>query len=273
MIDALTAIYVFSAPSGNVYVGKHAGASWDWPRKGFGALPDGYKGSGVYIRAAHKKHGKNMQWRIVAIVSDSRAWARERRAICWVRKLFGKRCMNIKQGGDGFTSDDMRANWLKPEYAKKNVEAVRAAHQREDVKHIWKQAAAKRWSDPDYVEKVKNSAKIAAMRPETQEKRKKSQIARWATPEAHEKASASLREQWSNPETKAIRSKINKESQNRPEVKARASETQKIVQNLPDVKERQKKGVVAAWSDPQKKAERLAKCRATREKNKVLRDE
>lgn len=100
-------IYRFTAPSGKTYVGKHVCDPSGWPDAGTGRLPDGYGGSGPYIRRAHAKYGQSMAWGILERV-EARAvlGGRERYWIVHERHRVGKLCQNVTSGGDGFTSED-----------------------------------------------------------------------------------------------------------------------------------------------------------------------
>lgn len=259
-------IYAFISPSGNVYIGKHYVDEGAWEAKGSGSLPDGYLGSGEYIKRAHRKHGDKMKWRILFFCSPAHANKSELRAIKLARNSFGIKCKNIKDGGDGFTSQDMRANWANPEYAEKNKASVRAAHTRDDVKLKFKNAAKKRWECAVYRAKHKEGL-MAAMR-NPQSPMAKGLTERWSDQKAREAASEKVKDWWSDPSVKLKMSEINKAAQGRPEVREAARITQKRVQNLPEVKARQIAGVLNAWSDPEKKAERLAKRAATIAKRK-----
>lgn len=257
------------APSGKIYIGKHLFDNGIYQIRGYGKLPDGYTGSGTYIKYAHKKYGNLMKWRILAIVDDNKSNKAEQRAIKLTKYIFGKNCMNIKDGGDGFTSSDMKSNWENPEYAERNIASVRRALSKKSVRLKFKEAAHKRWSCPQYRAAHKKGLREAACRPEVKSQIKSANIARWKDPNARGNASKKAKEWWSDPAVKEKMSKINKAAQGNPEVRAKASIKQKEVQNDPEVKKRQVAGVNASWSDPQKKAERIAKCAATRAKNKA----
>lgn len=103
-------IYAFRSPgSGAVYLGKHECDPTGWPRRGNGRLPDGYPGRGKVVEHFHRRHGAKVQWRILTIVPVA-GWPRaEKRAIHIARRIFGSRCVNIRDGGDGFTSEEARA--------------------------------------------------------------------------------------------------------------------------------------------------------------------
>lgn len=110
-----TVIYIFRSTSGRAYVGRRAvsaGALRRWPRAGRGPLPDGYCGSGKVWQAVVARHGMaGAEWRILARVTGSRdeANAVERRAVRLARAIFGPSCVNIRDGGDGWNSDEARA--------------------------------------------------------------------------------------------------------------------------------------------------------------------
>ncbi len=107
-------IYIFMCPKGCVYAGRRTvspEALRFWPNRGTGPLPDGYAGSGKAWQRVARKHRDALVWRIVARVDGTRQDAdrAERRAIRLTRALFGRLCLNIFDGGQGFTSEDARA--------------------------------------------------------------------------------------------------------------------------------------------------------------------
>jgi hypothetical protein len=110
-------IYAFRSPgSGAVYIGKHEPKvdPAHWPRRGNGKLPDGYEGSGLVVPRFHARHGERVQWRILAVVPLA-DWPRaEQRAVDLARAVFGRKCVNIADGGQGFTRAEARAANASP---------------------------------------------------------------------------------------------------------------------------------------------------------------
>lgn len=155
-MTATAVIYIFRCPKGRVYVGRRSvsqEALRAWPGHGVNRLPDGYAGSGKAWQAIHRRHGPMCVWRIVARVEGDRGAVNkaERRAVRLARALFGQRCVNIREGGDGMTSADAQALASDP----KRLAGLRARH-----------------ADPEYV--IKNRAALARLNtePEIDEKRR-----------------------------------------------------------------------------------------------------
>ncbi|WP_028031234.1 hypothetical protein [Gemmobacter nectariphilus] len=123
-------IYAFRSPgSGAVYIGKHECDPGGWPRRGTGRLPDGYAGSGDVVPRFHARHGARVEWRILAVVSVA-DWPRaERRAVDLARAILGRKCVNLKDGGDGWSREEAlaaRAKAARPEYMARHRAARRA---------------------------------------------------------------------------------------------------------------------------------------------------
>lgn len=161
-------IYAFRSPgSGAVYIGKREPKvnPTGWPRRGRGYLPDGYKGSGDVVPRFHARHGSRVEWRILAIVPVA-DWSRaERRAIHLARLIFGRKCVNIRDGGEGSTSADARALWTDPTYAQRTKAGIRAAMARPAVKAKLSAAGKRSWSDPAYAERMKGVMSEVMERP------------------------------------------------------------------------------------------------------------
>jgi hypothetical protein len=159
-------IYAFRSPgSGAVYIGKHECDPTSWPRRGTGKLPDGYGGKGVVVPRFHAKHGDRVQWRILAVVALE-DWPRaERRAVDLARAIFGRKCVNQKDGGDGNTRADALRMWADPEYVGKVTSAQKDAQNRPEVRA-----------------KVISAQKEAMSRPEVQRRKSAAQRAVWADP-------------------------------------------------------------------------------------------
>lgn len=183
-------IYAFRSPgSGAVYIGKREPKEdpRHWPRRGHGRLPDGYGGSGDVVPRFHARHGDRVEWRILAIVPLA-DWPRaERRAIHLARLLFGRRCVNIRDGGDGWTSEEARAMGLRnaadPDWRAKNSARNKA-----------------RAKDPEWLEKVSARNKALAADPEWRFKNRAASKALAASPEWRAMVSAHRRAFASTPE-------------------------------------------------------------------------
>lgn len=83
-----------------------------------------------------RKHRDALVWRILARVDGPRQDAdmAERRAVALVRALFGRRCLNLRDGGQGMTSRDARALWADPAYSARTGAAIREAFARPEVR-------------------------------------------------------------------------------------------------------------------------------------------
>lgn len=153
-------IYIFRCPKGRVYAGWR-GVSPEalrcWPNRGTGPLPDGYTGSGTAWEGVARKHGAGLVWRILARVDGARADvdAAERRAIRLARATFGRRCLNIRDGGEGSTSAEARALWADPAYVQRTKAGMKAAMARPEVKAKLSAAGKRSWADPAYAERMK----------------------------------------------------------------------------------------------------------------------
>jgi len=161
-------IYAFRSPgSGDVYIGKHECDPVGWPRRGSGKLPDGYGGSGVAVRNFHRRHGGEVQWRILALFDDGKdaVNAAERRAVRLARALFGRRLVNVLAGGDGYTSDDLRAMWADPEYVARRSLAHKEAYAQPEVRAKVSAVQAQAQNRPEMRAQRSASGKARAQTP------------------------------------------------------------------------------------------------------------
>lgn len=198
-------IYIFRCPRGRVYAGRHAvspEALRCWPGRGEGPLPDGYTGSGTYWQDVARRHRAALVWRILARVEgDHEALvAAERRAIRLARAVFGQDCVNLHEGGDGYTPEQARAqaarNYARPEYLAK----LRAARLALSADPAWQEKIAARnrarGKDPEFRRKVSvahkgrtkspsHQARVAAANrcPEKRQAQKVAAAAQWSDPE------------------------------------------------------------------------------------------
>lgn len=208
-------IYIFRCPRGRVYAGRHTvspEALRCWPSRGAGPLPDGYAGSGTAWQAVARRHRAVLVWRIVARVEGSHAAliVAEQRAIRLARAVFGKGCLNVHEGGDGFTSEQARAqaarNYARPEY----LEKLRTARLALSTDPHWREAITARnrarGKDPEFRRKVslgnkgraksvEHRAKIGEVNrsPAKRHAQKATANAQWADPVQAEKMRAGIR--------------------------------------------------------------------------------
>lgn len=117
----MTVIYLFVSPSGRAYAGRHTCHHEGWPRRGSGALPSGYRGSGKLWANVTRRHGPAIRWIILRRFGPDATRAdidvAERRAIRLAHRLWAGRCMNRAEGGTGNTSADALSLWADPDFA------------------------------------------------------------------------------------------------------------------------------------------------------------
>lgn len=267
-------IYAFRSPgSGATYIGKHECSPEGWPRRGTGCLPDGYRGSGVVVGHFHRRHGAAVRWRILAEVDGGRdaVNAAERRAIRLARHLLADRCVNIREGGDGFTSAEARASlkamWADPRHRAfiSATSSTAAKAQWSDPEFAAKVSAAQkaRWSDPEYAAKMSTAATAQWSDPEYAAKVSAARNEAVRRPDVKARMSAAATARWSDPERATKMSAATKQATNRPEVKAKNSAAQKARLFTPEGA-----AALARAHSP----EARAKAAATRARNKALRE-
>lgn len=190
----MTVIYLFVSPSGRAYAGRHTCQHEGWPRRGSGALPSGYTGSGKLWQNVARKHGPAIRWIILRRFGPDAARAdidaAERRAIRLVRAIWGERCVNVLEGGEGSTRADALRMWSCPEFAEK----VRAAHADPKSKAKMGAAAKAYWSEPE--------ARARRSEPEFRAKISAATKACAQTPDLAAQLAAALAYRWS-PEGRA----------------------------------------------------------------------
>lgn len=241
-----------TSPSGGIYVGKHACNARTWPKRGTGKMPDNYIGSGTYAKRAFLKYGNAMKWRIIFIASEENWKEKEKRAIRLVRFMFGDMCRNIYDGGEGHTSRSAFEAAKNPLTSRKRTAANYLS-----------------WADPIVREKRSSGIRAAKSTPEAKKKISDTFKA-MDTPEGRERKSRNAKKQWADPEQRKIKIDAIRAASSTPEAKMLRSKISKKMWSDPDAIKQHKETAKKSWSDPQKKAERIAKCAATRAKNKAL---
>lgn len=216
-------IYAFRSPdSGAVYIGKHECNPEGWPRRGNGRLPDGYPGRGKVVERFHRKHGAAVQWRILAIV-PLEEWPRaEGRAVDLARAIFGRKCVNIRDGGRGGTRADALRMWADPGHRAKTSAAIKDASNRPEARARLSAAARALWQDP---ERVGAAIKEAVSQSEVKARRSAAQRQAFAQPEVKARLVAGQKAGWAVPGVRARRSAAIKEAANQPEVIAKRKAT------------------------------------------------
>lgn len=188
-------------------------------------MPDGYCGSGKAWQAVARRHRAALAWRIVARVDgdNDRLIAAERRAIQLARSLFGQGCLNVHEGGDGFTPEQARAqaarNYARPEY----LEKLRAARLALSADPAWREGIASRnrarGKDPEFRRKVSEGNKGRAKSPA--HKAKIGEVNR--APEKRLAQKVTAKAQWSDPvQAEKMRAGIRRSQERRRAAKALA---------------------------------------------------
>lgn len=219
---AQAVIYAFRSPgSGAVYIGKHQCDPTGWPQRGNGRLPDGYAGSGKIIRQVHQRHGDRVMWRILRIVGGGLDVVNgaERRAIRLARAVFGRKCVNKLDGGNGHTRASARAYLTTPSgrahlagtrdrLHSPEVVAKRNAALREQAKTPERQlqiaAARALTKTPEALAKLAETKRAYCATPKGKENTAK-RVRASHTPEARAKARAAVAAFDASPEGKAKR--------------------------------------------------------------------
>lgn len=232
----MTVIYLFVSPSGRAYAGRHTCQHEGWPRRGSGALPSGYRGSGKLWANVTRRHGPAIRWIILRRFGPDAARAdidaAERRAIRLARHLWAGQCTNVLEGGEGLTSADARALWAEP-----GRKAQMAATQRE----------------------VQN-------KPDVKARMRAALITTLRQPETRAKKSASATEAMARPDVKALHSDAVRQAKNRPEARIQIRAKQVAITLTPEGAATLARAQAAGHTP-----EAIAKAKATRARNKALR--
>lgn len=103
--------------NGKFYIGKHSTANLD----------DGYCGSGIWVLRAKKKNRKLLTRTINFCDSSEDAYKKENEIVSIAKELWPEHCMNISDGGYGFTSTYplVRSGAFAPMFGKKHSDATR----------------------------------------------------------------------------------------------------------------------------------------------------
>lgn len=263
----MTVIYLFVSPSGRAYAGRHTCQHEGWPRRGSGALPSGYRGSGNVWRHVVRKHGPAIRWIILRRFSSDAAREAindaERRAIRLARHLWADRCMNVYSGGEGLTPEEAKALWADPDYKAKMVPISRAHIAKVNSSPEHAEHLAKLNADPAILEARR--VQLAALRadPELQARRLEAVVESNRTPEVRAKVSAGLKAWWATPEGQAQREKA--AASLRPETIEKMRASHKALAQTPERKAQLETSLAAgrsAMAAPEVKAKVSAKLSA-----------
>jgi hypothetical protein len=124
---------ITNAKNNKYYIGMHSTDNLD----------DGYFGSGRYLRNSINKHGKeNHKLKILEMYPSRKLLKEREQEIVNDELISDKLCMNLAQGGGGFTSEDGK------KYAKLGAEKSKHAQKiLRETNPQWVENKAKRLSD------------------------------------------------------------------------------------------------------------------------------
>ncbi len=186
------------------------------------------------------KQGVRPQMRVLCRV-PMESWQKEERRMIATLRAEGHDLLNVTDGGDGWSSEEMKRMWADKEFRKKQS----AAMNRPEVKAAMSAAQKRRYKDP--AERAKKSA---------------AQKRRYKDPAERAKTSATTSAAMQRPEVKAKlsapRPKMSA-AHKRPEVKAKLSAPrpkQSAAMNRPEVKAQHSAGMKRTWADPHYRAKR-----------------
>ena len=197
-------IYKITRDDGKFYIGMHSTDNLD----------DGYFGSGKRVTRSIKKHGRERHSKNILEFLPTREALklREEEIVC-EELLNDTRCMNLRTGGDGNSSEDSRRIW------ENNPGLRQAASER----------ASRNWKDPVYKEKVLTSRAYWHPSEEHLKSISEKNIANWAARTEEERAEISRKiseaciEKCKDPAHQAKTSDALKEPWKDPEYRARMS--------------------------------------------------
>jgi hypothetical protein len=190
-----------------------------------------YFGSGNVVIRVLKKYGPSVcKTRAVAwAVTADDLNSLERALVASVRRKHGRKCVNISEGGEGFTPGMSRLMWSKPHTRNRMLKAL---------------------SDPDVKRRKSISQKAAFANPNIKAKMVSAIKAAHARPEVKAKVRAAAKDVNSRPEVIAKRVAAFKSTLSRPDVKARFADATRKTNARPDVKQRKSAALKAAFADP-----------------------
>lgn len=266
----MTVIYLFVSPSGRAYAGRHTCQHEGWPRRGSGALPSGYRGSGKLWANVTRRHGSAIRWIILRRFGPDAARAdidaAERRAVRLARAMWGERCMNLREGGEGFTSTDAHALWADPACAAKITASNKEAANRPEARARLSATAKAAMADPEARARQTASNKEVSNRPEVKAKVSAASKAAWADPAYAAKISAASKAHAQTPAGRAHLAAI-RPSAHTPETKEKIRDANKARALTPE-----RRAFLAAIRASSSTPEAIAKMLATRARNKALRE-
>ena len=137
-----------------VYIGKHESRYFDLEN-------DKYRGSGDYIKKIRNKPGYKIDFEIIEFVSTYEILNSIERY--WISKYKSSDilCTNIKSGGDGFSSEDLKRMWSNPEYRKAQLKALAKSTSTKEFSEKISKINKERCASPEYRKKMSNAMKTA----------------------------------------------------------------------------------------------------------------
>jgi len=213
--------------NGNFYIGMHSTDN----------LNDGYLGSGTRLRRSIAKHGAEQHCvEVLEHLHDRTSLAKRETELVNEQLLLNKRCMNLIPGGTGFAD--------RPATKAETLAKMSASQKKNNADPVWKQ---QRWATHRaLMNRPKVRASFAAAQQLHQNRDEvKAQRSRPCT----------VDDTTIFPSIKALQQALGRGRS------GSRSPNFKIIE--PDGTRRNVLGVISAWADPIKKAERLQKRRHT----------
>lgn len=135
-----------------VYIGKHES-------RYFNLEHDKYTGSGDYMQKIAGKPGYKIDFEIIEFVSTYEVL--NYREKYWISQYKSSDilCTNIKSGGDGFSSEDLKRMWANPEYRKSQLEALAKSKSTQEFSDKISKINKERCSSPEYRKRMSDISK------------------------------------------------------------------------------------------------------------------
>ena len=208
--------------NGTCYIGKHTTEN----------PMDRYMGSGLVIRQALNKYGKeNFEKKILGVFAEEED-AFHYECLCIAEyKERGVHLYNILAGGQGITRDYMVARWKEPSYRLEMDKTVRRINATTDVNERRSLTCRALWDEPK------------------KEERRLEMLNLWKDETYRTKVSEGLKKHWE--ENFEARRKINQEINSREEVKAKHSQNTRRKWKDPEYVEKTNAARAAAMSTPE----------------------
>lgn len=195
----------------------------------------------------------------------------ERKLISELRSAYGKHCVNINDGGDGFNPETSAMIENTPTLKQRRVAGITAAWKCEKRREAAKAYAEKQFANDERRRKfIEASHSSEAKKKQTETRRKL-----WATEEFRSKmvngnksperrANVSLGQTlaWQDPEIRARRMAAMKAARDTPEFRKKLSESAKRAGQNPEVKQNRKLAQAKVWSDAETREKRIAAFKA-----------